>query len=44
MSYIYIYIYMNIYIDIYTPTHVGLSPQANEVFALPLAFIASLFI
>ena len=32
------------YRDIYSPAPVGLSPLANEVIVLPLAFIASLFI
>ena len=31
-------------IDIYFPTPVGLSSLADEVIALPLAFIVSLFI
>ena len=47
IGHIYIYdytIYIYIYIYIYSPTPGGLSSLANEVIALPLAFIARLFI
>ena len=39
-----LHICKHIYIYIYSPTPVGLSSLANEVIALPLAFIARLFI
>ena len=39
-----LYIYIYIYIHILPPPPVGLNSLANEVIALPLAFIARFFI